>query len=157
MRGMPVMLLAVLTALLHVAGCATTTDRLFDTKEPKRGEDAFWLCIQCGTEIADAPQYEPRECSDCGGEAVWLIKYYCVVHDHVFDGYLTKYEPESYARWKAEMEKHRAEVGGLPAVPPPRVVFKVTLSDEWTEKFPRDFCCPFGNCDRKTLKYYMPQ
>ena len=121
---------------------------------------AYWVCEKCDIEFTDLPQPAPRECSDCGGEAYRLTKYYCEVHEHKFDYYLSKPEPESFARWQAKMEEYK-EVSGA-RIPPPistiyTMLYKMAGSDEWTEEFPRDLCCPQGNCDRKTLKYSRPE
>ena len=107
-------LVAVILVAVIVVALGFFIKNLIPKKTPR--PDVFWLCEDCGVEFTGKTGIGPIDCVACAGqEAVRLIKYECLVHDHIFDAYLTKPEPESYARYlekMAEMEAERAATEG---------------------------------------------
>ncbi len=152
-----------LVVVVLIAVIAIALGFFVKTLLPKRRapQYVYWLCEKCNIEFTDLPQAASRECPDCSGEAYRVAKYYCEVHEHEFDRYISKPEAESFALWQAKMKEY--EEGTRDGrMPPPMgpmytLLYKMPGSDEWTDEFPREFCCPQNNCDRKTLKYVRAQ
>ncbi len=120
----------------------------------------YWACEACDIEFTANMQRTPLPCPDCGGEAYHLVKLYCSVHEHVFDVYLQRPDPESFARWQKEIERFRNLRDADPSMMPPIpyiTSYKLAGSDEWTTTKPTGFCCPEGNCDMTTMKQHVPQ
>ncbi len=155
------LVVVVLIAVIALAGGFFIKSLLPKRRPPQY---VYWLCEQCDVEFTDLPQAAPRACPECKGEAYRLMKYICDDHGDIFDAYLTRPEPESFAEWQAQQEEDRTTAGAQPGgrMMPPMgpiytILYRLPDSDQWTEEVPRDFCCPQGNCDRKTLKYYRPK
>ena len=121
------------------------------TQGGSRRPEVLWACEACSVEFAGPSSREPARCPGCGGEAVRLVRYYCEVHGHVFDAYVMKPEPESFALWQKAMEEGRARTPET-ALSMYTQLYKVP-GGEWTEEPPATVCCPDGNCDPATLLY----
>ncbi len=155
-KGSPTLVVVILLAVIAIAA-GLFVKSLLSKRQP--ADHVYWLCEQCDIESLDLPQQTPRQCPECGGEAYSLTKYVCEQHKEVFRVYLTKPEPESFAKSQAKLKEYseRPEEGSLP----PRAVYtrlyKLSGSDEWTAEFPTGICCPRGSCDKASLKYYRPR
>ncbi len=128
--------------------------------------DVFWLCEDCAAEFPGKPAVGPVECVACAGQAVRLLKYECLEHDHVFNALLIKPEAESYAKYLKKMEELTAADAHsddarrpmAPMMGPDMYTTLYSLPDgEWSEGYPKEICCPQGNCDKKKLRYFRPQ
>ncbi len=128
-----VLLLVILVAIAFV----------IRTSRPKRYPRPMvdWTCEEYNHRFIDEAQRDPRACPECGGEAVRTLYYYCSMHDHLFEAYRTKPDPD------VDPEKMMGpQMGTLYKFP----------GEEWTKGYPMDIACPEGNSDRKTLKYCPP-
>ncbi len=104
-----------------------------------------WTCEDCGHRFVDEGQQKPRECPECGGEAVLATYYYCTVHNHIFEAYRSKPDPD----WELEAEAGRPMPG-----PTGGNLFKVP-GGEWEARRP-EIICPEGNADSATLERCPP-
>ena len=109
---------------------------------PKRRPVVDWTCEECGHRFVDELHGGQRVCPECGGEAVTTFYMYCSVHDHLFEAYRSKPNPE-------------VDPEDVIATPEKRNLYKLP-DGEWTRQFPTVITCPQGNSDRSTLKYCPP-
>ena len=100
-----------------------------------------WTCEACGAQFVAESKAKPSVCPECGGEAVRTYYYYCSVHDHVFEAYRSKPNPD---------------VSPEQMGPPERMMLYKMPGGEWEAKFPAKITCPEGNSDPKTLSYCPP-
>ncbi len=107
--------------------------------KPTPREMVDWRCEECDHRFVDEFQRGSRVCQECDGEAVRTLYYYCSVHDHVFEAYRTKADPD--------VERSAATWGGM--------LYKFP-GEKWTKTYPGKITCPEGNSDPETLKYCPP-
>ena len=123
--GIVVLLLVIAVAIAFVIRASRS--------KPHQRPVVDWTCEECDHRFVAEAQRDTRACLECGGQAVRILYYYCSVHDHLFEAYRTKYDPD---------------VSPMP-------LYKLP-GGEWTEERPMEITCPEGNSDRKTLKYCPP-
>ncbi len=99
-----------------------------------------WTCEECDHRFVAEVHHDPRACPKCGGEAVRTLYYYCSVHDHIFEAYRIKRDPDM----------NREIIG-----PGMGMLYKLP-GGEWTKGYPMEITCPEGNSDPETLKYCPP-
>ena len=111
---------------------------------PKRypRQKVDWLCETCNHQFIDKSQTEPMKCPKCGAEAVRIYYYHCSLHDHIFEAYRSKPDPDAIP-----------EEFGLHEMPPPEHMLYKAPGEDWTKSFPKKIACPEGNSDRKTITY----
>lgn len=98
-----------------------------------------WTCEKCEYRFVAKYQKEPRVCPKCRGEAVQTSYYYCSVHNHIFEGYRVKPDPD----WDPR-------AGGRMPGPMGGKLFRGP-GGEWGRGFPK-VTCPEGNSDPSTLE-----
>ncbi len=102
-----------------------------------------WTCEACGHRFVEEAQRDPRVCPECGGEAVRTLYYYCSVHDHLFEAYRTKPDPD-------------VDPNAPPPMPGRLNVYKLP-GGEWTKGYgPAKITCPEGNSEPRTVKECPP-
>lgn len=119
---------------------------------------ADWVCDDCGYYFTAPREPGPIVCPQCGGEAVHAHFYWCEVHNHMFEAYRTKPNPE-FVNSLPE-----GEVNIPPTISPMMggMLYKLPYGEWMTEQewfsFLRNYniTCPEGNNDPKTLRYYPP-
>ncbi len=100
-----------------------------------------WTCEACDYKFVAEAQAKPMVCPECGGEAVRTYYYYCSVHDHVFEAYRSKPNPDVTPE----------EMG-----PPEEMMLYKLSGGKWTTEFPAKIRCPKGNSDPETISYCPP-
>ena len=105
-----------------------------------------WTCEECGHRfVAERNNGQPRVCPqpECGGQAVRTYYYYCSVHNHLFEAFRSKPNPE--------VDSDIGEVERLDMA----FLYKVP-GGQWVTEYPKPITCPQGNSDPKTFKYCPP-
>ena len=101
-----------------------------------------WTCDTCDYRLVAEAQRDPMVCPEDSGEAVRTYYYFCSVHNHLFEAYRSKPDPD--------MDPEKMMMG------PEMGMFYKLPGGEWTKGYPMEITCPEGNADRKTLKYCPP-
>ncbi len=138
-------LVGIVVLLLVIAVAIAFAIKVSRPKQPPYLRSMVdWTCEECGHRFVKEPQQDPRACPECSGEAVSTYYYYCSVHNHLFEAFRTKPDPDvdPNALRVSETGKLRKFPGG-----------------EWTKYslgYPIEITCPEGNSDPETLKYCPP-
>ncbi len=134
---------AVLALILAIA---VTLAFIAKASRPKRHPRPVvdWICEEYDHRFVAGHQRDPRVCPECRGEAVRTLYYYCSVHDHLFEAYRSKPDPD--------VEPGQASGIGMGT----GLLYKFP-GGEWTREYPMGITCPAGNSDSGTIKYSPPE
>ena len=134
------------TVVILVLVIAIAFAFIIKTALPKRypRPKVDWTCEACSHNFIAESQAKPMQCPKCGAEAVRVYYYYCSVHDHMFEAYRSKPNPDVKDVKPEEM------------MPMEHMMLYKTPDGDWTTEYPMKITCPDGNSDRATLEYCSP-